>query len=120
MTAGGQNFSGETDGLGKVAGHFRKGSDEKIAKAVPFKSGTSGAEAMPKETGDKVLVLRECNHAVPQIAGGKYVEVLAQASAGTSVIRYGNDSRKMADEAWMLVALRLCASRRWNIVLKTA
>ena len=107
VPARGEDLSGEADGLGEVAGHFREGGNEEIAEAVAFES-RAGAEAVAEETGDEMLVLGERDHAVAEVTGRQHVEVFAQAAAGASVVGDGDDGGEVADEAAVSLEFRLC------------
>ena len=90
VTAGGEDFSGETDGLGEVAGHLGEGGDEEVAEVVAAQF-PAGAEAMTEEAGDEALIFGERDHAVTQVAGGQHVEVAAQTAAGAAIVGDGDD-----------------------------
>ncbi len=55
-------------------------------------------EAVLEELRQKVLVLAERDHAVPDVAGGKHLEVFAQPSRGAPVIGDGHDGGEIANE----------------------
>ena len=57
------------------------------------------AEAVGEELGEQVFFLAEGDHAVAQVAGGKHVEVLAQAAGGAAVVGNGDDGGKVGDLA---------------------
>ena len=49
------------------------------------------------------FLLAQRNHAVAQVAGGKHVEVFAQAAGGAAVVGDGDDGGEIADEAGKVV-----------------
>ena len=97
VAAGGEDFGGEVDGLGEVAGHFGERGDEEVAEAVAFQFA-AGAEAMAEETGDEALVFREGDHAVAEVPGGEHIEVAAEAAAGAAIVGDGNHRGEVGDE----------------------
>ena len=96
MAASGEDFGGEADGLGKVAGHLSECGEEEVAEVVAFEFA-AGTEAVLEEAGDEVLVLRERDHAVAQVAGWEHFEVFAEAAAGPAIVRDGDDGGEVAD-----------------------
>jgi hypothetical protein len=96
MAASGEDFGGEADGLGEVAGHFSESGDEEVSEVVAFELATA-AKAVLEEARDEALVLGEGDHAVSQVAGGEHFEVLTEATAGASVVGDGDDGGEVAD-----------------------
>ena len=84
-------------GLGEVSGDAGERGDEEVAEAVAFEVALR--EAVLEELGEQVLVLGERDHAVADVAGGKHVEVFAQAAGGAAVVGDGDDGGELADEA---------------------
>ena len=97
VSAGREDFGGEADRLGEVAGHLGKGSDEQVAEVVAFEVA-SVAKAVAEKAGDQALVFGEGNHAIAQVAGGEHVEVAAEAAAGAAVVGDGDDRGEVGDE----------------------
>jgi hypothetical protein len=58
-----------------------------------------------EELGEQMLVLREGDEAVADVAGGKHVEVFAEAAGGATVVGDGDDGGEVADEAGERVAV---------------
>jgi len=96
VTAGGEDFRGELDGLGKVAGHLGEGGDEEIAEVVATEL-TGALKAVTEEAGDEALIFRERDHAVAKVAGREHVEVAAKAAAGAAVVGNGDDRSEVGD-----------------------
>jgi hypothetical protein len=97
MSSGGEDFSGEFDRLGKVAGHFSEGSDEEVAEVVAAEIAAV-TEAVAEEAGDQAFVFGKGDHAVAEVAGRQHVEVAAETSAGASIVGDGNDGCEVGDE----------------------
>ena len=66
-------------------------------------------EAVLEELGEEMLVLREGDHAVADVAGREHVEVFAEAAGGATVVGDGDDGGKVADDAGKLVVGALIA-----------
>jgi hypothetical protein len=75
-----------------------------------------------------MLILRERDHAVADIAGREHVEIFTKAAGGPAIVRDGDNRRETADEAWefrlgegrLRVKLDVRGARRWNVTLETA
>src|SRR5580698_8579288 len=119
MASRGEDFCGQTDGLGEISRHLRKRGDEEVAEAVAFEAGT-GAKSMAEEAGDEVLIFREGNHAVAQVAGRKHVEVFPQPATRAAVVGDSNDRSEMAEKAWVPVTIRLSNAGRRDVALESA
>ena len=96
--ARGENLGGQLDGLGKVAGDLSESGDKEVAEVVALQ-GIAGAEAMVEEAGEQCFFFAEGDHAVAQVAGGKHVEVLAQAAGGATVVGDGDHGGQVGDGA---------------------
>ncbi len=95
--AGGEDLRGHLDGLSEVPGDVGEGGDEEVAEAVAFELALVEAEL--KELGEEMLVFREGDHAVADVAGGEHLEVFAEPAGGAAVVGYGDDGGEVADEA---------------------
>jgi hypothetical protein len=95
--AGGENLRAGLDGLGEVAGDGGERGEEEIAEAVAFEVAVG--EAVLEELGEQVLVFREGDHAVADVAWGKHVELFAKAAGGATVVGDGDDGGEIGDEA---------------------
>src|ERR1019366_7972649 len=96
-SAGGEDLRGHLYGLGEVAGDLGERGDEEVAKAVTVEVAL--VEAILEELGEQVFVLRERDHAVADVAGGKHFEILAETAGGASVVGDGDDGSEIVDEA---------------------
>jgi hypothetical protein len=96
VATGGEDFRGELDGLGEVAGHFGEGGDEEIAEVVAAEL-TGALKAVTEEAGDQAFVFREGDHAVTKVARGEHVEVTAKAAAGAAVVGDGDYRGEVGD-----------------------
>ena len=74
-----------------------EGGDEEVAEAVALEVAL--VEAVLEELGEEVLVLRERDHAVADVAGRQHVEVFAETAGGATVVGDGDDGGEVADEA---------------------
>jgi hypothetical protein len=63
-----------------------------------------------KELGEEVLVFREGDHAVADVAWGQHVEVFAEAAGRATVIGDGDDGGEVADDAGKVVEVTLGAT----------
>ena len=84
--------------------------DEEVAEAVALEVAL--VEAVLEEPGEQVLVFGEGDHAVADVAGGKHLEVFAEAAGGAAVVGDGDDGGEVADEAGSVVRRRGVAERR--------
>jgi hypothetical protein len=55
-------------------------------------------EAVLEEAGEESFVLGESDEAVADVAGGKHVEVFAEAAGGAAVVGDGDNGGELADE----------------------
>ena len=94
--AGGEDLGADLDGLGEVSGDAGEGGEEEVAEAVAFEVAVG--EAVLEEAGEEVFVLGEGDEAVADVAGGKHVEVFAEAARGAAVVGDGDDGGELADE----------------------
>ena len=94
--AGGEDLGADLDGLGEVSSDAGEGGEEEIAEAVTFEVAVR--EAVLEELGEEVFVLGEGDEAVADVAGGKHVEVFAQATRRAAVVGDGDDGGELADE----------------------
>ena len=95
--AGGEDLRAGLDGLGEVAGDAGEGGEEEVAEAVAVEVALG--EAVLEKAGEEVFVFGERDEAVAQVAGGKHVEVFAEAAGGAAVVGDGDDGGELADEA---------------------
>ena len=89
-------WEADLDGLGEVAGDAGERGEEEVAEAVAFEVALG--EAVLEEAAEQVLVLGEGDEAVADVAGGKHVEVFAEAAGGATVVGDGDDGGELADE----------------------
>ncbi len=116
--AGGEDLRAGLHGLGEVAGDLGERGEEEVAEAVAFEVAVG--EAVLEEAREQVLVLRERDHAVADVAGGQHVQVFAQAAGGTAVVGDGDDGGEVADEAGQGVGDRQRAGRGGGVALEAA
>ena len=95
--SGGEDLRADLDGLGEVSRDSGEGGEKEIAEAVAFEIAMG--KAVLEEPGEQGFVLRERDEAVADVAGGKHLEVFAEAAGGASVVRYGDDRGKLANES---------------------
>ncbi len=96
----GKDLGGKLNRVPKVAGDFSESSDEEVAEVVAFQS-VAGAKAVGEQLDQQILFFAEGDHAVAEVAGRQHVEVFAQASRGSTVIRDGYDGGEVADLTWL-------------------
>src|SRR5262249_27159240 len=68
-----------------------------VAEIVAFQIAGAG-EAMLEELGDQVLVFRDSNQAVANIARRKHAQFAAKTSAGAAIVAYRDDRSELGDE----------------------
>jgi len=94
---GGEDLGAGLDGLGEVSGDAGEGGEEEVAEAVAFEVALG--KTVLEELGEQGFVFREGDEAVAEVAGGKDVEVFAEAAGGATVVGDGDDGGEFADEA---------------------
>jgi len=95
----GKDFGGKLNRVSEVSGDLSERSDEEVAEAVAFQ-GVAGAKAVREEPDEQILFLTERDHAVAQVARRQHVEVFAESTRGSAIIRDGNDGGEVANLAW--------------------
>ena len=63
-------------------------------------------EAVLEELGEEMLVLRQRDHAVADVAGGKDVELVAKSPGGTAIVGDGDHGGELADRMLPRVSRR--------------
>ena len=96
-TAGGKDLGAGLDRLSEVPGDACESGEEEIAKAVAVEVALR--ETVLEELGEEVLILREGDEAVAEVAGGEHVQIFAETTGGTSVIGDSDDCGQIADHA---------------------
>ena len=96
--ADGEDFAADTHGFGKIARNMGQCGQKQIAKIVADQAATC-LEAVLKKAAEKGLVLRECDHAVADIAGRQDTIFTAETPGASAVIGYGDDGGEIDNAA---------------------
>lgn len=96
--ANGENFAGNADSFGKIAGDVSKGGEEKIAKVVATQA-TTGGKTILEQTAEKRFVFRKGHHAIANITGGKHAILAAKTAGASTVVGDGDDGGEIGDGA---------------------
>ena len=75
----GENFTGNADGFGKIAGHMGESGEEKIAEIVAAQAAPRMKTILEKPA-EKRFVLGEGDHAVANVAGREHAIFAAKAA----------------------------------------
>ena len=84
---------------GEVAGDGSQGGEEQVPEAVSVQVGP-GLETMLEKSLEQGFVLRQRGDAVANVAGREHVELLAQASAGATIVGHRDHGREFGD-TWL-------------------
>ena len=101
-----EDFPGNPDCFGEIAGDMRKRGEKKVAKIVAAKAAPS-LESILEETTEKSLIFGERHHAVAYIARGEDAVFATQAPGTAAVVGDRYNGREVCDgagEGWILIA----------------
>jgi len=89
--AGGEDFAGDVNGFGKIAGDVGERGEKQVAEIVADKSA-AGVKAILKQASEQSFVFRESDHAVANVARRQH-SVFAAKPAGAAAIVGDSDNR---------------------------
>jgi hypothetical protein len=95
--SGGEDLRGGLDGLGEISSDVGERGEEEVSEGVAFEIAV--LKAILKEAGEEVLIFGERDHAVADVSGRQHFEIFAETAGGATVVRDGDDSGEVADDA---------------------
>lgn len=114
--ANGENFAGDTNGFGEIAGDMGESREEEVAEIVAGKA-TTGVETILEELSEQGFILGECDHAVSNVAGREHAVFAAKAAGTAAVIGDGDDGGEIEDGA---LSGRLVIAATNDVLLEAA
>jgi hypothetical protein len=94
--ADGENLAADANSLSKISGNLSQRGEKEIAKVVAGKAA-SRLEAILEEAAEQGFILRKCDHAVADVAGGEDTVLAAKAARAAAVIGDGDNGGEVGD-----------------------
>jgi hypothetical protein len=94
--ADGENLAADANSLSKISSNVSQRSEKEIAKVVAGKAA-SRLEAILEEAAEQGFILRKCDHAVADVAGGEDTVLAAKAARAAAVIGDGDNGGEVGD-----------------------